>query len=568
MQQILFTSPCRTGEVFLGRFASTDHLAYRLTREQEPLVLHGHVHVSPLHMLAQNVSWPSTVLEYPSFDDFDRELRRGGYDVVAISFKAVHADVLHEMCSMIRRLSPRSKIVLGGYGAVCAPELFSDPRWEGLFDHVCHGEGISFLRELLGDDDHPPIKCQLPKEGASLPWLNPRPTGTTGVVLSGLGCTYRCHFCATSAATRGQYVEVLDGDGVYRAMRDYWQNTPFTSTVSIYDENFLMHRDKVDRLGERIRADEPYGLRRMNYAAFGSLNEVAKYDPDELLLNGVDMLWIGVESKLTRLKKRKGTVPEEAFPLLHSIGIKTIGSWIIGQDDQNPDNIQEDTDYFVSLDTTFQQLSIMIAFPALPLWRLLKRQGRIPDEVPWTEYHLYGESFQHEHFSHEFMVNHLEGMYRRIHQENGPALMKVLEVSLNGFEHCSRSRHELLRRDKAAFFRRRCATYASLLPTALAHAPSSRVRSRVEDLQSRLHETFGKPSRLEQVLSDRIRARADAHMLAIERAPAPPMFEPFRRYCYPERDERDDTSPYTVAYPDGAGRTDRQVTAALSVGEC
>jgi hypothetical protein len=546
--RILFTSPCRSDLVLLDRYAPTDHLAYRLTRNQEPLTLHGHAHVSPLHLLAQNVSPASTVLEYPSFEDLEAELEHG-YEIVAVSFKAVHADVLHDMCVRIRRISPQSTIVVGGYGAVCGPELFKEPRWAGLIDRVCYGEGIGFMRRLLGEDPSDEVTCRLPKEGANLPWLQPRSTGTTGLILSGIGCTFRCHFCATSASTGGQYVEVLDAGGIYRSMRRYWEETPLTSTVTIYDENFLQQREKVDALGRLIRADEAYGLRHLNYAAFGSISEIAKYEPDELLLNGVDALWVGVESKLTRLKKRKGADPEDIFPALHSVGIKTIGSWILGEDAQTPDTLGEDMDYFVGLDSTFQQLSIMTVFPSLPLWRRLKKQGRIPEGVRWEDQHLFGHTFTHPHFTHPQMVEHLDRMYTRIHEQNGPALMKVLEVSLNGYEHCMRSSHPALKEHKSKLFRKRCMTYAPLMRTALAHAPSERVRQRVERLRDRHADVFGKPPPAEERMAERIQRLADEEMARLRQGPPPIRHEPFRRYTYAERDARSAHRPYEVAYP-------------------
>jgi hypothetical protein len=556
--RILFTSPCRTDQTLLGRYAPTDHLAYRLTRNQEPLTLHGHAHVSPLHLLAQNVSPASTVLEYPSFEDLETELARG-YSIVAVSFKALHADVLHQMCALIRHRSPKSTIVVGGYGAVCGPELFREPRWKGMIDHVCYGEGITFMRRLLGEDPSADVSCRLPKEGANLPWLQPRPTGTTGIILSGLGCTYRCHFCATSASTGGQYVEVLDAVGIYRSMRRYWEQTPLTSTVTIYDENFLQQREKVDALGRLIRADEAYGLRHLNYAAFGSISEITKYDPDELLLNGVDTLWIGVESKLTALKKRKGAAPEEVFPALHAVGIKTVGSWILGEDEQTPDTLGEDVEYFISLDSTFQQLSIMTVFPSLPLWRQMKKRGRVPEGVRWEDYHLFGETFRHPHFTHEQMVGHLDRMYTRIHEENGPALMKVLEVSLNGYEHCMRSSSSLLREHKSKLFRKRCMTYAPLVRTALVHAPSERVRQRIARLRLRHEEVFGKPPPAEQRMAERIQRLADEEMARLRNGPGPIRHEPFRRYTYQERAARSPHRPYEVEYP---GQAVPRATAA------
>lgn len=553
--RVLFTSATQSSELFLGLYSPTDHLAYRLTRDQEPFVLHGHTHVSPLHLIAQNISARSVVLEYPSMEQFRDELRHG-YEYLAISFKAMDADRVLEMCAAARELAPGTRIVLGGYGAVCSPVMFENAAWQGRYDHICRGEGVAFMRELIGDDCAREIECRLPKEGATLPWLSARSLGTVGVILSGIGCTYKCPFCATSAYTSGRYVEVMNAEQIHRTMLRYWRSSPFTNSVSIYDENFLDHRDKVAELGKLIREDEEFGLGRYNYAAFGSLSAVSQWEPEELLLNGLDTVWIGVESKFTALPKRRGASPSEVIRQLHSIGIKTIGSWIIGSDCQTLDNIEEDEDYFVSLDTTFQQLSIMTVFPSLPEWRLHKRRGRIPDDVQWKDLHLYGRSFDHEHLSHPTMVERLAAMYRRIHEQNGPALMKVLELSLNGFEYCRRSEHALLRHDKAEFFRRRASSYSPMLRAARAFAPSPSVLSRLDALKARCHELFGAPSVREREYAELILSRAEAEMERRERSQAPVNWEPFRRYTYADRSARPYGRPYEVEYPTTAPPTE------------
>ncbi|MEK7705842.1 MAG: hypothetical protein AAB426_12850, partial [Myxococcota bacterium] len=384
-------------------FAATDQMGYRLTRGQELFTPYLHTHASPLHLLAQNVDEPSVLLENPTLDDFGRELE-AGYAYVGINFDPINAERMLEMAAIVRHRSPATKIVVGGYGAICASELAQDPRWTKVIDYVSQGEGISFLRRVLGADPPSTIHCRLPKEGATLTWLSRRPVGTVGIILSGLGCTQRCPFCVTSASTDGRYIELMDAARIAHTMRNYWERTPATDSVTIYDENFLDHGEKVRELGKLLQADTEIGLRKYAYSAFGSLKALSRYDPEELLLTGLDKAWVGVESKFFTHGKTQEKSAAEIFPWLQSIGIKTIGSWILGQDAQTPENIDEDVDYFVGLDSTFQQLSLLTVVPGTAVWRTYKQQGKIPERVPWGEYHLYGKSFVHEHFSHESML--------------------------------------------------------------------------------------------------------------------------------------------------------------------
>src|SRR6478736_5285954 len=63
-------------------------------------------------MIQANISSPCAVLDFPTREDFARELVSQQYDVVGISSIIVNVGKAAEMCRMVRRLSPHSKIVV------------------------------------------------------------------------------------------------------------------------------------------------------------------------------------------------------------------------------------------------------------------------------------------------------------------------------------------------------------------------------------------------------------------------------------------------------------------------
>ena len=547
--KVLFTTVCRPFDLSINEFEATDQMAFRLTRDQGLFVMYEHTHVSALHLLAQNLTQSSRLLEYPTFEQLEAELKNG-YETVAISFKVCNIDKLAEMCDLIRKTSPHTKIVIGGYGVICTPQLLEEELWRKRVDAICDLEGVSFMKELLNEPQNGSIRCQLPKIGSTLPWLNPRPLGTIGIILSGLGCTFQCPFCTTSAYTKGKYVEVMTAEQIYQAMRAYWGKTAFTNSVTLYDENFLDHKEKVTELGLLLSNDKEYGLKKFNYFAFGSLSAISRFEPEELLLYGLDTLWVGVESNKSPLAKTNGLKPEDAFEQLHSMGIKTVGSWIIGEDFQTPENIEEDGDFFISLDATFQQLSILTVAPTLKLWEDLKSQGRIPEDVRWKDYHLYGKTYVPKHLSFDQMYFQLDRMYKKIYHENGPGMLKVLEVNLNGYEYCRTSKNRLLKEDKSQFFKKRCDSYYPLLKTGIAHAPSAKVKKRLEILDLRYQEVFGQKSSIQIIIEDQILKKADEAVEGGLDRFHTYRKEPFRRYTYPELSQRTDRKPYRVEYPE------------------
>src|SRR5881394_3822513 len=63
-------------------------------------------------LIQANISAPCTVLDFPTRDDFSRELKTNRYDVVGITAIIVNVAKVREMCRMIRQLSPGSTIVV------------------------------------------------------------------------------------------------------------------------------------------------------------------------------------------------------------------------------------------------------------------------------------------------------------------------------------------------------------------------------------------------------------------------------------------------------------------------
>src|SRR5207245_5380193 len=66
-------------------------------------------------MIQQNISAPSTLLDFPTREAFARELSEHRYDIVGISSIIVNIGKVREMCRIARRLSPGSTIVVGGH---------------------------------------------------------------------------------------------------------------------------------------------------------------------------------------------------------------------------------------------------------------------------------------------------------------------------------------------------------------------------------------------------------------------------------------------------------------------
>ncbi len=63
-------------------------------------------------MIQANITAPCTVLDFPTRESFARELTSQHYDIVGISSIITNVGKAREMCRMVRKLSPQSKIIL------------------------------------------------------------------------------------------------------------------------------------------------------------------------------------------------------------------------------------------------------------------------------------------------------------------------------------------------------------------------------------------------------------------------------------------------------------------------
>ena len=67
----------------------TDAQSQRFTRGQDIFTSTGHVHCHALHILAQNITWPAKILEYPTWKDIEKELQKIIEQVIAENERVV-----------------------------------------------------------------------------------------------------------------------------------------------------------------------------------------------------------------------------------------------------------------------------------------------------------------------------------------------------------------------------------------------------------------------------------------------------------------------------------------------
>ncbi len=553
---ILFTSSVYPYPTLPNDTSITDATGARFTRGDGLFSMISHSHHFANHLLAQNISIPSVILEYPRWDDFVAEVKKG-YSIIGISALPVHLESVLQMCKHIRQYSPNTKILLGCYAGLALQATQKEDEWRQYVDHICHGEGVTFLRQFLGEDTNRPIQqCLMPKGGGSPIFITKFPTGAVGFLVSGLGCPGNCDFCSSTALYDHKRLQMIPPADLVESMYLYKKTFPHLSHVFVIEEDHFRWPEYLRQL-QKPWESHPDLVESVDWFGFGSMDFIGafaeKYGWDAIAEIGIGVIFIGVESKfgdLLKYKKRSRFDPKEIFLRLHSMGIRTVGSWICGWDFHNETNVLEDLNYFVALCPTYQQLTRLSPFPGTPLYEQLREEHRLK-EVPWEDVHFWSGRQKNLGLEEHETLNLVEYGYDLLYKTWGPSLMRRLEVELNGYQYCRQSPNPILRDHKSLFYARQCGMLRTLLPAIERFAPNGIVRRRAKQLARRYDAILGEPTPIMNLVSGAVMRLATREYGKLLYNPSfhHPKVEPFKRYTYEKRDGRESAIPYRTEWP-------------------
>ena len=383
-------------------------------------------------LIQANISAPCTVLDFPTRDAFAKELKEQHYDIVGISSIIVNVRKVREMCRMVRALSPKSVIVVGGHVAAI-PEL------EKMIDadHIVRGEGIAWMRHYLGEDENAPIKHPAIVSGLQTRVMGVRLRDkkgeTAATLIPSVGCPMGCNFCTTSAffGGKGKFVNFYNtGDELFDVMCQIEQELGVHSFF-IMDENFLLHRQRALRLLARMKE----AGKSWEFSVFSSANAIRKYTMRELVELGVSWIWMGLESPNAGYSKLKGADIVQLTRELREHGIRVQGSTIIGMEHHTPQNISEEIEHAVGYDTDFHQFMLYTPVPGTPLYRQMSEQGRMLQDVDFADIHgQYKFNFKHAAISRDESKSFLDFAFWRDFERNGPSLYRMTQTMLQGWK--------------------------------------------------------------------------------------------------------------------------------------
>jgi radical SAM superfamily enzyme YgiQ (UPF0313 family) len=403
----------------------------QVTREQGPFSLRMFHRSWGILMIQENISAPTTVLDFPTREAFEAELRAHQYDVVGISSIIVNVGKVREMCRMVREISPRSTIVIGGH-------VTAIPGVEGMVDadHIVRGDGIAWMRRFLGEDESAPVRHPEiisgfggKTMGMKLPG---RKGGTAATIIPSVGCPMGCNFCTTSAffGGKGRYLNFYDSGAELYGIMSHMEEKLGVQSFFMMDENFLLHKRRALELLERMKQ----GSKAWALYVFSSANAIKQYTMRELVELGVSWVWMGLESPRSSYAKLEGTDTHKLTAEMRQHGIKVLGSTIVGLEHHTPENIAEEIEYAVEHDTDFHQFMLYTPVPGTPLHAQMTREGRMFEDVNLADIHGQHQfNFRHAAISREDSKRFLDGAFRRDYERNGPSIYRICRTTLEGW---------------------------------------------------------------------------------------------------------------------------------------
>ncbi len=439
--KILFTSPCGPYAKLPLDKDPIDYFYYRNTFKQNVFQLRSFQSWHSLHYLAQNIPVSSVVLENPSFKFFKKEVNSGNYQMVAIGFTILLTQKVLEMAEWLKQNHPTIEIVLGGYGTAIFKESFeTSNKLENLVDHICYGEGLAYLNAIILDKWK--IENTLERSQDLLPARNSLFRTRIKlfeqiILVSGLGCVYGCSFCATSSQFNKRYISLFTGKQLFNHLLEQRKKYPKIQSAIIYDEDFLLHKDKVLDFMEHFQKSE-LKHQPILLTVFASIKSILNYSIEDLIACGIGTIFLGVESLnedvllKEGLTKRKGEI-ETLFEQLHAHGINTLGSLVIGWDSQTEEIAKEDSKRFIAMNPTFYQVVPLHGVPGTKLWDDMKSEGRILSDYKVELDGISDFNFKTVNYSHEKAGELIFATYSGLVKEGGAWPFRMFDNLLNGY---------------------------------------------------------------------------------------------------------------------------------------
>jgi hypothetical protein len=504
-----------------------------------------------LYLLAENLHIPVTVLDFPTWDEFTKEVDSGEYSHVGISFIVPNVLKAKKMAEYIRKKTSGIKIIIGGHGTA-----IPDIQKMVPCDEICHGEGVSWLRKYFGENTDQPIIHPILRSAINSYIYGAPNTGKAGILIPGVGCQNSCRFCSTSHKFEHKYTGFLKtGMDIFEVCQKSEEKLGVTD-FGVMDENFCKEPERARQLLEEM---EKHG-KAYSFSIFSSAEAIISLGTDFLQRLGINFIWIGVESKANLFEKTKGIDLNKLIYDLQKRGISVLASSILFLEHHDKKTIHEDIDWAIGLESDLSQFMELGPQPGTKLYKDYEETGKLLSDIPWAKKHGQDEIwFSHPKFSAKESFNYLRDAFEKKYQEHGPAVLNMAKTAISGYiqlrDDIEKREKEGCQWDEIALkyikgnvkapddfiklrlecMRKNALKFRPALNCMKKYAPNEKIIEKCRSVIELFNKTFGPMTTKERIQSVAVRLFAIRENWRMKREGVVMRQPPTNRVLYPER---------------------------------
>jgi hypothetical protein len=319
------------------------------------------------------------VLEYPSIQEYERELSKG-FDIVGISFLTCQVEEAKRMVELARSYGVK-EVWGGGWG-------IDTPQVRDWFDRSFSGHGEQLLLPILGSRWKGHLRHPILIGPAEFFKVKTK----VGYLYSIRGCKYKCTYCPTPAVIP---TRVIMPQKEIESVLDAYAKEKVGAVV-IYDETFLSDQPYswqiVDMLDER-------GLPWFCLTSSVELNGNVSKLRDKGFLGCL----MGIESlrDKTLVDYKRGRLTDLNLKVIKEMKENScylIGTYIFCHETDTKQSMRSDIDKLSSLDIPFVMPCILTPFPPTPVFEQFRSRIIDWNWKHWDDGHLV---WRHPHVTPE-----------------------------------------------------------------------------------------------------------------------------------------------------------------------
>lgn len=352
--------------------------------------------------LAANLTTPTTVIG-PSIntDSLLEELEKGlkeefPYTHVGFSLFIFGYSTFIECTQLVKKFDNNIITIAGNVGIL-------EEGTENYVDHICRGDGVPFLRKLLGESLDRPYKSPLIPTKNYTKVFGRTIIDSTVQFITKLGCPMKCNFCSTNAYFQGKFMpSFITPKELFDMFVQYRNKIGRDFTTLFCEPTMIVKKDwwyEAFELFEGAEGDFAIGG-PTTLASLATFDFRKTYDSSLRFL----AFNVGIESFTVNYAKNLGhTKTKEIIQKLNDNGIATYGTFIIGFLEHNLENIWKEIEKLTDLDLTYCYINNLKPLSKTLVFNEMKEQKRLVD-MPVDFHYIPGfQSFRHPEFRPGFI---------------------------------------------------------------------------------------------------------------------------------------------------------------------